>query len=607
MGLSTALNNALSGMRVGQSGLDVLSRNVSNQGTPGYHRQSINVIDTLGINSSYARAGAVTRAFNQSLQQYYTKSTSETGFASVRADFLDRLQTYFGKPGSAGSLDSAFNDLTNSLSSLATSPDDYASRLDALEKAGEMVATLNGLTSKIQELRRETEGQMAANVANLNQMIGSLDTINDRLADTTIDLTTRAALLDQRDRLVSQVSEVIDIRTDYRSNDTVALMTKSGVGILDEVASVFEFSSGGSLTAASFASADPATNGVGTLILRTPGGTTLDLVSQNVLRSGELAALIELRDKTLVEAQGQLDEVAAALAQAFSTQQTAGTPVTGGYEVDIGSVQNGNDVMLRYSQGGVEKSIRLVRVDDPTKLPLASPDGGGNQVVGLDFTSPTFYADLGTALGASFNVTNPAGSVLSVTGGAGVSMLGLVARTTVTNPQSGDLAVPLFVDANNSDFTNSLDGVGQKLGFAGRIAINPAVLNDNKLLVQYQSGGSLGDASRVEYVLDQLESMQFASDRSGSATTGGFRLFGSVGEMISQTINSVGNQAAAALDSQQTQALTMETLDQRLRAEYEVDVDEEMGRLMELQNAFAANARVVSVVQELLDQLMSAI
>mgnify|MGYP001170121514 CR=1 FL=1 len=40
--------------------------------------------------------------------------------------------------------------------------------------------------------------------------------------------------------------------------------------------------------------------------------------------------------------------------------------------------------------------------------------------------------------------------------------------------------------------------------------------------------------------------------------------------------------------------------------EYAVNVDEEMARLMELQNAYAANARVLSVVQELLDALMNA-
>ncbi len=53
-----------------------------------------------------------------------------------------------------------------------------------------------------------------------------------------------------------------------------------------------------------------------------------------------------------------------------------------------------------------------------------------------------------------------------------------------------------------------------------------------------------------------------------------------------------------------TQELTLDALNQRLDAEYGVDVDEEMARLMELQNAFAANARVMSVVQELMDAVM---
>jgi flagellar hook-associated protein 1 FlgK len=78
MGLSVALSNALSGMRIGQNALDVLSRNVANSGTPGYHKQSLSVIDTLGVNSTYVRTGEVTRAFNQSLQQHYSRSASDS-------------------------------------------------------------------------------------------------------------------------------------------------------------------------------------------------------------------------------------------------------------------------------------------------------------------------------------------------------------------------------------------------------------------------------------------------------------------------------------------------------------------------------------------------
>src|SRR5690606_15899953 len=107
-GLSVALSNALSGMRAGQNGLDILSRNVANAGVPGYHRQSVSVIDTLGTNSTYVRNGTVTRAFTESLQQHYNRSLSESGFTSVRANYIDRLQTVIGKPGTAGSLDSVF-------------------------------------------------------------------------------------------------------------------------------------------------------------------------------------------------------------------------------------------------------------------------------------------------------------------------------------------------------------------------------------------------------------------------------------------------------------------------------------------------------------------
>ena len=45
--------------------------------------------------------------------------------------------------------------------------------------------------------------------------------------------------MDQRDRLVSQIAEYVDVRVDYRADGTVALMTRTGVGILDVKASMF--------------------------------------------------------------------------------------------------------------------------------------------------------------------------------------------------------------------------------------------------------------------------------------------------------------------------------------------------------------------------------
>jgi flagellar hook-associated protein 1 FlgK len=611
MGLSVALSNALSGMRAGTSSLDVLSRNVANSGVHGYHRQSISVIDTQGINSSYVRSGEITRAFNQSLQQQYSRSISESGFTSVRASFVDRLQTVIGKPGASGSLDTVYAAFQQALSAVAVSPDNYAVRADAVAKAQVLASTLNDLSSQVQTLRRESESKITTSVDDLNQVLKTLETLNSRLANGGTDPGSRAVLLDQRDRLVTQVAQVIDVRVSYRENGTISIMTRSGVGLLDDKASVLEFQSAGALSATSQLSSDPTQNQVGKLIIRTPAGFALDAVEQNVIRGGELGALLDMRDKALVTAQDQLDEIAASLAMAMSTVDTAGTVASSGgrdgLAVDIAGVRSGNEVTLNYTQAGIAKTLRVVRVDDTSKLPMDTTDSNGNRVIGVDFSggAASIAAQVQSALGGSFQVSGT-GSTLTVLddGAAGTTEItALTAHGTVGATQGAGLGLSLFVDAGNADFSNSLDGIGQLRGFAARISVNDDILDNMSLLVQYQAGGSLGDDDRADYLLDRLDNMRFASfDPSGR--TAAYRMAGTVTDYITQMVNYQGNVAANALSDADTQELTMQTLVDRMDSEYGVDVDEEMARLMELQNAYAANARVLSSIQDLLNQLM---
>src|SRR5690606_5674193 len=108
MGLISSLSNAVSGLRTSQDSITILSRNISNAGTPGYHRQSLNIIDYSSANSTYARTAGVDRAFNQSLQTYYNRQVSDTSMSNVMGNYLNKLQGYLGKPGEAGSLDTMF-------------------------------------------------------------------------------------------------------------------------------------------------------------------------------------------------------------------------------------------------------------------------------------------------------------------------------------------------------------------------------------------------------------------------------------------------------------------------------------------------------------------
>ncbi len=609
MGLVSSLSNAVSGLRVSQDSITILSRNVANAGTPGYHRQSLNIVDHNSANASYARTAGVNRAFNSSLQTYYNRQVSDTAASNVAANYLNKLQTYLGKPGQAGSLDTMFSSFQNSLRALSTSPDDYSTRATVVAEAQAMAQRLNQLSTNIQEIRQETETRIANNVNDANAMLISLQEVNKRMLDLGMTDTARASLHDQRDRLVASIAEVIDVRADYRSDGTVALMTRSGVGLLDNGVSTFKFSTAGALSATTQASIYTDQNRVGTLTLTTPSGLTIDLVQQNVLQGGELAGLVTLRDKTLVEAQNQLDEIAAGLAAAFSTINTEGTPTPGddGLAVDVSGLAPGNDVLISFSVNGAEKKIRLINSEKGQNY----NDASGQRVVHVDFSDPASVAavaaDIQTRFGVEIDVTGGVLSVVDDGAGGVIDITRVTARITATGSQTGEKALPLFVDQSNTPFTGNLDtDPPQILGFASRISVNPAILGNNGLLVQSDIGTSLGDAARPNYLLSQLNSMTFVSGGSPSANMGRHQLNGTVEQIIGQVINFQGTSIATALRNHDDRLLTLETITTQMETDYGVNIDEEMARLTELQSAYAANARVVSVVKELLDTLFAS-
>ncbi|UYO00691.1 MAG: flagellar hook-associated protein FlgK [Devosia sp.] len=611
MGLISSLSSAVSGLRVNQDSISILSRNIANSGTPGYHRQSLNIVDHNSLNSTYARSAGVNRAFNQSLQTYYNRQVSDASASNVTANYLNKLQGFLGKPGEAGSLDTMFGTFKNSLQALSTSPDDYPTRANVVAEAQAMAQRLNELSGVVQDLRQETETRIGNNVTEVNAMLISLNEVNNRMLDLGMTETSRASLHDQRDRLVASIAEIIDVQANYRPDGTVALMTRSGVGLLDNGYSTFKFTTAGSLSATSQTSVNSSESRVGTLTLTTPSGLTIDLVQQGVLQGGELAGLVNLRDKVLVETQNQLDEIAAGLAAIFSTVTTPGTEASGaggatGLLADVSQLKPGNDMLLTYTQNGAEQRVRIVNSTNGEDY----VDASGQRVISVDMSDTTAAAAVLQAKLPGLQITSPSAGQLQVlddgTGGTR-DVTGLTTRSTTAGTQNGELAMALFVDQGNSAFTDNLDtDPPQIVGFASRISINPAVVADNRLLVQFDIGESLGNAARPDYILSQLSAMNFVSGGSPASNTGRHQLNGTVEQLIGQVLNFQGTSINAALTAFDNRKLTLDTITTQMESEYGVNLDEEMARLTELQSAYAANARVVSVVKELLDTLFAS-
>jgi flagellar hook-associated protein 1 FlgK len=123
------------------------------------------------------------------------------------------------------------------------------------------------------------------------------------------------ALLDERDRMITELSGLVGVRTMEAENGALTLTTTGGATLFSgTAASRLEFDNRGILGSHNLYAPPPAASGVGTITAVSASGGRIDLLSAGAIRSGEIAAAVELRDGTLVEAQRQLDELAAGLA-----------------------------------------------------------------------------------------------------------------------------------------------------------------------------------------------------------------------------------------------------------------------------------------------------
>ena len=136
MSLGSALATAMSGLSANQAALSIVSSNIANSQTPGYITQSINQVEvaTGGVGSSVAVTG-VNRQLNQFVQSQLRSETSGGAYADQMASVMTQLQSVYGTPGGAGSLETAFSNFTSAVQSLSTTSGSSSSQISAVTAA----------------------------------------------------------------------------------------------------------------------------------------------------------------------------------------------------------------------------------------------------------------------------------------------------------------------------------------------------------------------------------------------------------------------------------------------------------------------------------------
>jgi flagellar hook-associated protein 1 FlgK len=619
MSLTQALSAAIAGLKANQSALTLVASNVANADTPGYVRKSVNQVATAGNNTGIGvQVTSVQRELDTYVQKQLRTENAGASYADTLSDMYSRLQDVYGTPGSDAALESVYNNFTSALQSLSTSPDDPAAQGAVISTAQVLTQQLNQMSDSVQSLRGDAELGISDAVNDANQAMSQIAQLNQRIAASPQQDTATATLLDQRDSYIDQLSKLMDINVVQTDNNQVQIYTNSGVQLVGNQAASLSFNAQGTMTPNSAWSADPSQSTVGTITLTSPTGGSVDLIQTGAIRSGSIAAYVQMRDQDLVQAQGQLDAMAAAMATSLSSQTTSGTAVTSGlqngFDVDIGSLSAGNTININYTNSltGKPATLTLMRVDDPSVLPLSNTatNDPNDQVVGIDFSGglSAVWGQISAALGSTGMVaSNPSGSTLRVLNdGAGniVKVNSVSTTTTQTSLTGGGAALSFFTDGSQP-YTGAITALGsQSIGLAGRISVNSNLVADPTKLVSYASGVASGDSTRPDFILNQLtnSSQQFSPSTGIGTTNAPFS--GSISTFLRQFVSQQGEAADSASNLKQGQDVVLSSLQQRFNDASSVNVDSEMANLLSLQNAYAANARVMSAVKDMFDTLL---
>jgi flagellar hook-associated protein 1 len=313
----------------------------------------------------------------------------------------------------------------------------------------------------------------------------------------------------------------------------------------------------------------------------------------------------------LPQAQNQLDEMANQMAQALSNQTTSGTAVTSGlqsgYSVDTGSVLPGNSLQLTYTDSSnVQHTVTIVALGQGGTLPAQSSSSSTDQTIGVDFSGgmSSVVAQLNAALGSNLQFSNPSGTVLQVLNTNGATVNSLSATSTATSLTGGSAELPLFTDGTSA-ITGAITATGsQTTGLAGRIEVNPALVASPSSLVAYSSTTPSGDTTRPDFILNQMTDASLTYSPTTGIGSQTQPYSGTLTDYLSQIVSQQSQAANAATNLQQGQDTVLSALQQRVNDESGVNIDTEMSNLIALQNAYGANARVMTTVQQLMATLL---
>lgn len=567
MSLTATLNLARNGLSINQAAIQTVGNNISNVGNAGYTRQRADITSSPDMRlapgllvGTGSQLDGIRRQIDDALEGRLRNSLSDSEGHKTQDQWLSRVEAVFNEL-SDNDLSSQLSTFFNSWSDLANKPQDLGLRQVVLQSGTSVASWFRQMDGEFQALRNDMGETLKGVALEADDLADKIATLNTQIVAAEGGGLGGDAngLRDQRDVLLKDLSNLIEVRTIEQPNGVVNVYVGS-----DPL--VFDGRSRGVTTVN-----ETVDGKVVTKVVFRQNGAEINT------ESGKLGGLLKVRD-ALESTNERLNTLASSLSFELNKIHSAGQGLEG-YSQVIGTTGVENTTVALTDRASGLKQI----------------PGNGSFVIHVKdkasglITSTMVDVDLdGQATDTSLDSL-----IASIDAVDGVTAVNNGGRLQI----SADNA-----PATEISFSQDSSGVLAALGIntfftgadAGSLEVNAALKTRPQLLAAAKNGNS-GD-NQTARAIAELQTKAVAS-LNGSTLNGSYEAM----------VNTIATQASTASASAEASAVVLETLAAQREAVSGVSLDEEAINLMRYQRAFQGAARVVSVVDELMDTMLGLV
>jgi len=410
----------------------------------------------------------ITRVYDPFIEANLRSATSDHSFYSDKGTILSNVEGIINDLATEYGLSFAIDDFFNGFQDVANDPSSATERDSLLAKASVMTDTLQHIDQRIKQELTSIGEQIEALVVEVNSLANRLADVNEEISYLQNRQLNPNDLLDQRDTLLRDLSEVVDISTYTDSEGTLTVLLGTGVKLV-------------------------AGNHVTEVELQTPNLTTGDyeILSGGIvevvgrLSGGSIKGLIEGRDQA-IRTLKQIDVLAASIYQEVNVQHRAG------YGLDSST---GNDFFTGlqvYTESNADNTggaqVSASSISDLSALTLDDYQ--------INFSGPATYSvvnsNTGAVVVAGGAYTSGAAIVfegisVTITDNTGAPAVSDSFDVSATHGITGDIEVSI-TNTNKVAASSTLAGLpGNNINALAMSALRDAKNTDGKTFVDYHT------------------------------------------------------------------------------------------------------------------------